>query len=310
MAAPAITISSDVSEESVTSVVSRVILFGTIPIEIPIVPDMPTDLPTTPELPAVSPFLCLDDPESESTDELLERHVSLRLHDDVVARWRDSVRSYPFSPSGSSSLDTTIMSIEIAIASPAFISTPVIIASPAVRSRIRTTVRQSTLGLQPVMTPAYSTTLRRACRAALSLETSSFDTSSGSSSYLALVSSSSVRPSRKRSRGTSAMHSNESGDEGSPETQTELNMDSDIWADIKAAIMTDDGLGIEPVMTGVETDIRPELAAVETESEPMEAEADDEANVEVQPEDTIEIGVDIATGIDIPNDLIIYDAIE
>ncbi|GJZ80967.1 hypothetical protein Tco_0645961 [Tanacetum coccineum] len=271
---------------------------------------MPTDLPTTPELPAVSPFLYLDDPESESADELPKRHVSLRFYDDVVSRWRDSVRSHPFLPSGSSSPDTTILFIEIAIASPACISTPVIIASPAIRSRIRTTVRQSTLGLQPVMTPAYSTTLRRACRAALSLETSSFDTSSGSLSYLALVSSSSVRPSQKRSRGTSAMHSNESGDEGSPETQTELNMDSDIWADIKAAIMTDDGLGIEPVMTGVETDIRPELAAVETESEPMEAEADDEANVEVQPEDTIEIGVDIATGIDIPNDLIIYDAIE
>ncbi|GKG30477.1 hypothetical protein Tco_0422965, partial [Tanacetum coccineum] len=86
MAAPVITISSDASEESVTSVVLRVILFGTIPTEILIVPDMPTDLPTSPELPVVLPFLCLDDSESEPADEPPERHVSLRFHDDVVSR--------------------------------------------------------------------------------------------------------------------------------------------------------------------------------------------------------------------------------
>ncbi|GJW71115.1 ALP1-like protein [Tanacetum coccineum] len=58
MAAPVIAISSDVSEESVGSVVSRVILFDTIPIEVHIVPDIPTELPSAPELPAFSPFLC------------------------------------------------------------------------------------------------------------------------------------------------------------------------------------------------------------------------------------------------------------
>ncbi|GJY75135.1 putative reverse transcriptase domain-containing protein [Tanacetum coccineum] len=87
-------------------------------------------------------------------------------------------------------------------------------------------------------------------------------------------------------------------------------MDSDIQADIEAVITTDDGLGIEPVMIGVETDIGLELAAVETKSEPEEAEADDEADAEVQPKGTIEIGVDVATGIDIPNELIIPDAID
>ncbi|GJS58261.1 hypothetical protein Tco_0653045 [Tanacetum coccineum] len=176
MAAPVITISSDVSEESVGSVVSRVILFDTIPTEIPIVSDMRTDLPSAPELLAVSPFLCSDDSESEPADELPERHVSLRLYDDVVSRWRDRVRFRPSSPSRSSSPDTTIPSaeilvvltppapsIEIATASPACISTTGIIASPVVRSP-----------------------LRRARRAALSLETSSSDTSSGSSSDSAL----------------------------------------------------------------------------------------------------------------------------
>ncbi|GJR67958.1 putative reverse transcriptase domain-containing protein, partial [Tanacetum coccineum] len=205
---------------------------------------------------------------------------------------------------------------------------------------------QSTLGLRPMMTPARSAALHRACRAALSLETSASDTSSGSSSDLAPVSSSSAGPSRKRSRysatsissivrttevlsltradllpprkryrGTSAMHSDESSDEGSLKAQTESNMDSDIRADIEAVITTaattiGDGLGIEPVMTGVETDFGPELVTVETESEPNEAEADDEADAEVQPEGTLEIRVDVATGIDILDDLLMPDAIK
>ncbi|GJT43709.1 hypothetical protein Tco_0952424 [Tanacetum coccineum] len=110
MAVPAITISANVSEESVTSVVSRVILFSTIPTEIPIILNMPTDLPTVSELPAVSPFLCLDDSESESADESPGRQVSLRLHDDMISRYCYSVtclhiysshyrftsRSYPY----------------------------------------------------------------------------------------------------------------------------------------------------------------------------------------------------------------------
>nr|GEU53865.1 hypothetical protein [Tanacetum cinerariifolium] len=143
MAALVITISSDVSEESVGFIVLRV----TIPIKIPIAPVMPTDPPTTPELPAVSPFLCSDDFESEPADELHARHVSLRPYDDVLFSWRDRVRFRPSLPSGYSSPDTTIPSGEIPFiptppapstgittASPACMSTPGIIASLAVRS--------------------------------------------------------------------------------------------------------------------------------------------------------------------------------
>ncbi|GJV03828.1 hypothetical protein Tco_1337397, partial [Tanacetum coccineum] len=191
------------------------------------------------------------------------------------------VRFCSSSPSRSSSPDTTIPSTEIATASPACISTLVIIASPAIRSRIWTTVRKSTLGLQPVMTPAHSAALCRARRAALSLETSSSDTSSGSSSDLAPTSSSSDGPSRKRSRslatsipstvhtagvlsstradllpprkryrGTLAMHSDESSDEGSPAMQTGSDMDSDIRANVEvvtttAATAIVNGLGME-----------------------------------------------------------------
>ncbi|GKF84323.1 hypothetical protein Tco_0249221, partial [Tanacetum coccineum] len=44
MAAPAISILSDSSEESVGSYVPRVILFGTIPTSIPVVPVVPAEV--------------------------------------------------------------------------------------------------------------------------------------------------------------------------------------------------------------------------------------------------------------------------
>ncbi|GJZ02834.1 hypothetical protein Tco_0520795 [Tanacetum coccineum] len=68
-------------------------------------------------------------------------------------------------------------------------------------------------------------------------------------------------------------------------------MDSDIRADIEAetaaAAATVDGPGIKPVMAVVETGFESGLAVFESESEPNEAKADDEVNVEIQPEGTI-----------------------
>ncbi|GKC84079.1 hypothetical protein Tco_1139796 [Tanacetum coccineum] len=117
-------------------------------------------------------------------------------------------------------------------------------------------------------------------------------------------------PPHKRYIGTLAMHSSESSDEGSPEMHTKSNMDTNIQADIETASVTIDGLGIKPVMVGVEMGFEPGLVVVESESEPEEAKADDKADVEVQSDGTIEIRVDIATGIDIPDDLLMPDAIE
>ncbi|GKA83049.1 hypothetical protein Tco_0789797 [Tanacetum coccineum] len=276
MAAPVITISSNVTEESVGS--------------------------------------------SEPADELPERHVSLRLYDDVVSRWRDMVRFRP-SPSGSSSPDTTIPSAEISIAptpptssteitnaSPACdTSTPVITASPAIRNRIRTTTRKSTLGLRPMMTPTHSAALRRARQAALSLETSSSDTSSGSSSYstshtskssfTASLQGTQISPEDYLHHSSEAIRS-----PSGPLTRRE--------SETAAAATIVDGLDIEPVMAGVEMGFEPGLAVVESESEPEEAKASDETDAEIQPEGTIEIGVDVAIGIDIPDDLLMPDAIE
>ncbi|GJZ24695.1 hypothetical protein Tco_0562154 [Tanacetum coccineum] len=174
MSSPLITISSDISEERVGFVVSRVILFGTIPTEVPIVPNMPTNLPTTPELPAVSPFLCLDDSVSEPDDELPEGHVSHGSFSAMVSRWKIPVA--PILPAPST---------KIATAPPVCESlTLVITALSAIHSRIRKSARKCTLGLQPVMKPTRSADLRRARRIALSPETSSSSSSSDSASHI------------------------------------------------------------------------------------------------------------------------------
>ncbi|GJU82559.1 hypothetical protein Tco_1284924 [Tanacetum coccineum] len=157
MAAPVISISSDTSDESVGSSIPRVILFGSIPIEVPVVPaNLPVapevgaaaiaspagvleldthsssesgpsqvSLPPVPVAPMVSPFLCSDD--SESDTELPERHVSFAPHDAMVARWRSRVASRPSSPSGSSSPTTSTSEIPIAPILPA----PPTIVSPS-----------------------------------------------------------------------------------------------------------------------------------------------------------------------------------
>nr|GEV20252.1 reverse transcriptase domain-containing protein [Tanacetum cinerariifolium] len=316
MAAPVIAISSNALEENVGSVVLRAILFGTIPTKTPIILYIHIGLSTTPDLPAFSPFLCSVDfksnSESKPADELSKRHVSLGLFSAMVLRWRAKVPIAPILP-----------------------------ALPFhLQSRIRTTARKSILGLQLVMLPACSADLCRAHQAALSSETSSSGTLSGSSSdsashtlessftaslqgtqispedhshhyfeatrslfrpltyrrpqcsnYVTPTSSSSARPSRKRSRssatsvpstihtagallpaqpdllphhkkyrGTSATHLYDSSDEGSPKLHTKLDMDSDIQADVKDKIATAaitvvaivDGLGIEPDIAMVE----------------------------------------------------------
>ncbi|GJS32109.1 hypothetical protein Tco_0530491, partial [Tanacetum coccineum] len=125
-------------------------------------------------------------------------------------------------------------------------------------------------------------------------------------------------PPHKRYRGTSGTHSYESSDEGSPETHVISDMDLDIQADIEVetaaaattAAATIDGLGIEPDMAVVESGFELGLAVVESESELAEAEADDEADAEIQPEGTIEIRVDVTTRIDIPNDRPMPDTIK
>ncbi|GKF14434.1 hypothetical protein Tco_0055896 [Tanacetum coccineum] len=109
------------------------------------------------------------------------------------------------------------------------------------------------------------------------------------SDYATPTSSSSAGPSQKRSRSSATSIPSISSDEGSPETHAESDLDSDIWADVEA-----------------ET-----AAAVMIASAIIDGlEVDNEANAEIQPKGTIENRVDVTTGIDIPNDLLMPDTIE
>nr|GEW94254.1 hypothetical protein [Tanacetum cinerariifolium] len=116
MEASVISISSDVSVESVGSSFPRVILIGSIFVDVPVasnvgvaavaspaeVLDLDTylssesdpsesSLPPVSVAPMVSPFLCLDD--SESDTERPVKHVSPTPHDVMLTRWRSRVAS-------------------------------------------------------------------------------------------------------------------------------------------------------------------------------------------------------------------------
>ncbi|GJR19993.1 hypothetical protein Tco_0968520 [Tanacetum coccineum] len=124
MAAPVISISSDVSLESVGSSFPQVILIGSIPVKVSVAPEVgaaavaspagvleldthsslefdPSESSPPPVSVAhmVSPFLCLNN--SESDTEILERHVSPTPHDAMLTRWRSRVASGSSSPTTS-----------------------------------------------------------------------------------------------------------------------------------------------------------------------------------------------------------------
>ncbi|GJX50576.1 hypothetical protein Tco_0277421, partial [Tanacetum coccineum] len=124
MAALVISISFDVSVESVGSSFSRVILIGSISVEVPVTPEVGATAVASPagvlELdthssleadpsksspppvsvaPKVSPFLCLDD--SESDTKISERHVSPTPYDAMLTRWRSRVASRSSLPTTS-----------------------------------------------------------------------------------------------------------------------------------------------------------------------------------------------------------------
>ncbi|GKD86515.1 hypothetical protein Tco_1357669 [Tanacetum coccineum] len=124
MVALVISISSDVSVESVGSTFPRVILIGCISVEVPVSPEVGAAAVASParvlELdthssseadpsesspppvsvaPMVSPFLCSND--SESDTKMPKRHVSPTPHDVMLTRWRSRVASRSSLPTTS-----------------------------------------------------------------------------------------------------------------------------------------------------------------------------------------------------------------
>ncbi|GKC13520.1 hypothetical protein Tco_1010302 [Tanacetum coccineum] len=161
MAAPVISISSDVSVESVGSSFPQVILIGSIFVEVPVAPEVGAAAVASPagvlELdtyssseadpsesspppvsvaPMVSPFLCSDD--SESDTDMPKRHVSPTPNDVMLIRWRSRVASRSSLPTTSTpkTPTTPILPAPFAIVAPSseFPLAPVV-APPGIRRR-------------------------------------------------------------------------------------------------------------------------------------------------------------------------------
>ncbi|GKB75591.1 hypothetical protein Tco_0942486 [Tanacetum coccineum] len=97
MAAPVISISSDVSVESVGSSFPRVILIGSISVEVPVAPKVKVAA-----VASLARVLELDSHSSSQSDtEILERHVSPSSHDAMLTRWRSKVASRSSSTTNS-----------------------------------------------------------------------------------------------------------------------------------------------------------------------------------------------------------------
>ncbi|GKF48282.1 hypothetical protein Tco_0141533, partial [Tanacetum coccineum] len=121
MAALVIFISSNVLVESVGSSFPRVILIGSIFVEVLVASeDNPSESspPPVSVAPMVLPFLCSDD--SESDTEIPGRHVSPTPHDAMLTGWRSRVASRSSSPT------TSILEIPTApiLPAPSAIVTP------------------------------------------------------------------------------------------------------------------------------------------------------------------------------------------
>ncbi|GJX25498.1 hypothetical protein Tco_0231794 [Tanacetum coccineum] len=160
MAAPVISISSDLSIESVGSFILRIILIGSIFVEVPVTPEVGTatvaspvgvleldthssseadpsesSLPLVSVAPMVLPFLCSDD--SESDTEMPERHVSPTPYDAMLTKRRSRVASRSSSPTTSTPEIPTapILPAPPAVVAPSTDIISLVDAPPGIRRR-------------------------------------------------------------------------------------------------------------------------------------------------------------------------------
>ncbi|GJR67426.1 hypothetical protein Tco_0013491 [Tanacetum coccineum] len=348
MEAPVISISSDSSDESVGSSIPRVILIGSIPIEVLVAPEVgaaavasPTrvleldthsssesgpsesTLPSVPVAPMVSPFICLDD--SESDTKLPERHVSSTPHDAMIARWRSRVASRPSSPSRSSSPTTSTSEIPTAPIPPA----PPTIDIPV--SRLYRTHPGGPYHFTSGSSSDHSSSDHSSADHSPADHTSGHSTSDQflsrhSSPSLPLgmrprhshLPSHSAGPSRKRCRSpatTVPSYIPASGalvptradlllprkrfrDSISPEDSIEEDIDADVLADIEADAAAVEVAADMDVEVGVDVGIGIEVGDdIEDEAEPSDR-------------GTMEVGVDVIARINIPDGMLMPDAVE
>nr|GEV37951.1 hypothetical protein [Tanacetum cinerariifolium] len=208
----------DSSYESVGSSPSRIILFGTIPAEIP--SETPTIPPVVPILPHTLSFLCFD--SSETSSDSFKRPPSQDPYEVTVARWRSRV---------------------VARSSPTHDLPPTDVTPPTLpRKRVRALLVDRLASRYP---PDHSSSDHFASYDSLSdlSSNSSLDYSSDSSSGHSLPDSSfdapatiSARPSRKRCRSPAASVPLATLVPGalSPEAYTKPDIDFDVQAYIDA----------------------------------------------------------------------------
>ncbi|GJV03023.1 hypothetical protein Tco_1336592, partial [Tanacetum coccineum] len=368
MAALVISISSDVSVESVESTFSRVILIGSISVEVPVAPKVgaaavaspagvleldthssseadPSESSPPPVSVAhmVSPFLCSDN--SESDTEMPERHVSPTPHDVMLTRWRCRVASRSSSPTTSTlEIHTApILPAPSAIIAPSseFPLAPGIDHEEVDHSSSGHSISGHSLSghASPDTTVVDSSTPPRfvypplartprcseayLCWRSAPLSTmyppTTSELSAGDSS-----SESSARPSRKRCRSpaatmTSFIHATRSlvpshadllpprkrsRDSISPEDSVEEDIDTDVLEDIEIDVMAVEVAVDRDVVIGFDACIDMEVdVGVDVEDE-----VEDE--VESSNRGTIKVRVDVAAGIDIPDGMLMPDAVE
>ncbi|GJT13152.1 hypothetical protein Tco_0860194 [Tanacetum coccineum] len=362
MVAPVISISSDLSGESGGSSIPRVILFSSIPVVIPVAPEIPSEVPVAPKVaapvvaspfgvleldthsssksgpsessippvpvaPMISPFLYLDDYESDT--EMPQRHVSSSHHDAMVARWRSRVALQSSSPTTSTS--------EI-------LTTPILPAPPAIDipvSRLYRThpgrpCRALTARKSVGPLPSHRLALRYTPH-----HLDHFTLGHSSSRHTSLVttvvdSSTPLRfiypPPAKTSQYSEAYHRWRSPtatvtsaiptpvalvptrvdlllpykrfrDSYTPKDSVEEGIDADVLVDIEADATVVEVVASMEIEAGIDDgiDIKVDVGG-DREDEDEEAESSDRG--------TREVGVDVVVGIDIPDDMLMPDAVE
>ncbi|GJV66907.1 putative reverse transcriptase domain-containing protein [Tanacetum coccineum] len=385
MAAPVISISSDVSVESVGSSFPRVILIGSIPVEVPVAPEVGAAAVASPagvlELdthsssevdpsesspppvsvaPMVSPFLCSDD--SESDTEIPERHVSPTSHDAMLTRWRSRVASRSSSPTTSTPEIPTAPilptpSVIVAPSSEALTARKSVRPLPSHRLALRYTshhldhfTSESSSSYSssdhslsghtpPDTTDADSSTPQRFVHRSLArtprcseaylrwrsaLLSTMYPPTTSESSAGDSSSELSVGPSCKRCRSpaaivTSSIHATRAlvpsradllpprkrfRDSSSPEYSVEEDIDMDMLEDIKA-----DATAVEVT---VDRDVEARVdAGIDMEVD-VRIGVEDEVEDKVESNDrgTMEVEVDLADRIDIPDSMLMPDAVE
>ncbi|GKE32022.1 hypothetical protein Tco_1451344 [Tanacetum coccineum] len=269
----------------------------------------------------VSPFLCSDD--SESDTEIPERHVSPIPHEAMLTRWRSRVELRSSSPTTSTpeipaapilpppsaivapSFEFPLASV---VAHPGFVDDELFLSDPG-RTILLVNFTVLILIIYHLgillraipypdihhQTPLMLIHLHHRdlfIHHLLGLPAATV-TSSIHTTRALVPSRADLLPPRKRFR-----------DSISLEDSVEEDIDTDVLEDIEADATTVEVAEDRDVMTGVDTGIDMEVD--------VEVYVEDEVEDEVESSDkgTMEVGVDVVAGIDIPDAMLMLDAVE